>query len=309
MTRWPPPTVLSKEFFKGHGLGNDYLVFEEGEEMALRWVEHCPASVIATEESGVTGSWWSSGGGGRPRRRVRLRMFNPDGGEFERSGNGLRVFAAWWALRRPEEKEVAVRVGGDVVALTIGERTPEGLEVSAAMGRAAVGLGAVGGEPDPGPGEEQPGLYTLLDGPEGGAYDVVPVRIGNPHVVIPVSAGDLNRDTLLKIGPWMAKHPRLKDGANVQIVAARPPDEADILIWERGVGVTSASGTSSCAVAAAMVSVGRLDPGWIRISMPGGELRIHVDTELDVTLQGPVQEVMEGELSDDLLSRITSGRG
>jgi diaminopimelate epimerase len=68
------------------------------------------------------------------------------------------------------------------------------------------------------------------------------------------------------------------------------------LIWERGVGRTSASGTSSCAVAVASVVEGRVQPGTIDVEMPGGILQVTVSEGLDVVLRGPVEAVMDGVL-------------
>ena len=77
------------------------------------------------------------------------------------------------------------------------------------------------------------------------------------------------------------------------------------MIWERGVGPTSASGTSSCAVAVALVARGALAPGDISVGMPGGRLTVTVSPELDVVLRGPVEEVCTGALTDDFLAALS----
>jgi len=114
-------------------------------------------------------------------------------------------------------------------------------------------------------------------------------------------------ERLSEVGPWLVAHPALRHGANVQLASVIGLNRCRALIWERGVGRTSASGTSSCAVAVAMVSSGRLDPGEIRVEMPGGALLVDVDGELDVTLRGPVEEVFDGELSEALLATFERG--
>ena len=89
MTRWLTRPRLSRGFYKAHGLSNDYLVFEEGDDWTAT-----PAAIRAVCDrfSGVgsDGIVVLLSGAGRPS----LRMFNPDGGEFERSGNGLRILAS-----------------------------------------------------------------------------------------------------------------------------------------------------------------------------------------------------------------------
>ncbi len=69
------------------------------------------------------------------------------------------------------------------------------------------------------------------------------------------------------------------------------------MIWERGAGWTLASGSSSCAAAAAAVRNGLSDHGRIRVGMPGGELIVHVRGDWSLRLEGPVEEVCTGVLS------------
>ena len=117
---------------------------------------------------------------------------------------------------------------------------------------------------------------------------MVPVGIGNPHAVLfaDTLAVELTPAALEQLGPGVAMHPALAHGANVQLARAAPPAALDILIWERGVGPTTASGTSACATAAAAVATGRLEPGKIEVRMPGGSVRVRVSRELDVVLRG-----------------------
>ncbi|HSR42628.1 MAG TPA: hypothetical protein VLL48_10660, partial [Longimicrobiales bacterium] len=129
---------LASGFFKGHGLGNDYLVFEGGDAWRAS-----PAAVAAvchrTRGVGADGIVSVSD---RGDEGWTLRMFNPDGGEFERSGNGLRIFGAHLARRGElaEGETIAVRTGGDTVRLTLEGRGDDGTcRVAVEMGRAAVG--------------------------------------------------------------------------------------------------------------------------------------------------------------------------
>ncbi|HET9948797.1 MAG TPA: hypothetical protein VFQ22_07735, partial [Longimicrobiales bacterium] len=109
MSRWPEPPRLSASFYKAHGLGNDYLVFEEGDAWRAS-----PAAVRAVchRHTGVGGDGIVALLAGRSGEAFRLRMFNPDGSEFERSGNGLRVLAAYLAGRLRVRSPYRVEVGG-----------------------------------------------------------------------------------------------------------------------------------------------------------------------------------------------------
>jgi diaminopimelate epimerase len=143
-----------------------------------------------------------------------------------------------------------------------------------------------------------------MSGPDGERLKVVPVNVGNPHMV--VLTEDVTEARLSVLGPFLVVHPALAHGANVQLAKGTGAGRCDALIWERGVGRTSASGTSSCAVAVAMVHEGRLPPGRVTVSMPGGELEVTVSADFDVVLRGPVEESCTGEIAARLLGRLAS---
>ncbi len=145
-------------------------------------------------------------------------IWNPDGSQAEMSGNGTRIAARW----------LADRTGEEVVRVRVGDR-----EVVARM------LGGDEVEQDLGP--VKVGTEELVDG-----IVVVPVDVGNPHAVV---VGD--PDDLPTIGPALETHPRFPDRTNVQVARVDAPGEVTARVWERGVGETTASGTSAVAVAAA----------------------------------------------------------
>ncbi len=294
----PPPT-LDAAFYKAHGLGNDYLVFEAGEDWtagpdAVARICHRWRGVGA---DGIVCLVGRPGGDGPDA--WSLRMFNPDGSEFERSGNGLRILATYLASRNevaPDEV-FRVRVGGDEVGMLVhaGDRAGP-RDVSVDMGRVRIGPEAVGLIGD-----------APLEHPELGALDVTPVSVGNPHCV--VFGRTLDAGSLAEVGPFLETHERIPEGTNVQLASVEGPGRLRILIWERGVGVTSASGTSSCAAASAAVHRGALEPGSIEVVMEGGELSVEVERDLEVRLRGPVEEICVGRLADGFLRSVRSGRG
>lgn len=292
----PRPRV-GRAWYKAHGLGNDYLVFEEGEA----WSAH-PDNVAAICER-----WQGVGGDGivvlmrAAGALFPLRMFNPDGSEFERSGNGLRVLASYLhhrGLVREEPFEVAS--GGDRIRMHVHGRDAVGrYDVEVEMGRARVGEDAVA--------LRRGALaHGRLEVAAGGSVPIVPVSVGNPHAVVfaDALAEPFATATLDRVGPALAKHPAFAEGANVQLARAAPPDALDILIWERGVGPTTASGTSACASAVAAVATGRLAPGEIEVRMQGGSFRVRVGGDLEVVLRGPVQEVTTGQLAEGFLAAL-----
>jgi diaminopimelate epimerase len=162
-------------------------------------------------------------------------IWNPDGSTAEMSGNATRIVAAWLGAERTR-----VRVGGrDVVARRMAD------------GRIEQDLGEVHvAEP-----ERIAGL------------DVIAVNVGNPHAVV---LGD--PDDLPLIGPLLETHPRFPQRTNVQVARIDSPGLVTARVWERGVGETSASGTSAVAVAAATHREGD-----VVVSFPGGELNVRLE--------------------------------
>jgi len=279
----PRPT-LALDWYRAHGLGNDYLVaagdaaLEASDD--VRWAAEVEAvRRVCDRNLGV-------GADGimvvvTAEEPFELRAFNPDGGEFERSGNGLRIVASWLhRLGWVGEAPFRVRIAGDLVTMRVhGADADAGLwDVSVEMGRARVGPEAV---------ELQP---AALASPLG-ALDLVPVSVGNPHAVVWDAGADID-----EVGAALATSAAFANGTNVQVARISGPREIEIDIWERGVGRTSASGSSSCAAAVAAVASGRLTPGPIRVGMAGGELRVEVGPDHDVVLRGPVQAIAAGRL-------------
>ena len=292
MSRWPTPPSLSASFYKAHGLGNDYLVFEEGDAWGAS-----PEAVrsVCDPHRGVGADGIVALMADRSGGLFRARMFNPDGSEFERSGNGLRVLASHLA-RSGEPSPYLVEVGGGRVRMIVHQRLGSAHDVSVEMGSARVGADAV--ELDPAALD----ATGALPGPDGERLRVVPVSVGNPHLV--VLDEDLSEDRLHRLGRFLVSHPALGHGANVQLARATGPDACDVLIWERGVGPTAASGTSSCAAAVALVSQGSLEPGEVVVRMPGGRMVVTVGKELDIVLRGPVEEVFTGTLTPPFLAEL-----
>ena len=315
MTRFPElrPRV-GRKFYVAHGLGNDYVVMEEGEA----WGAHRRAvRLLCDRWEGVGSDGLVVVGGQVKDGPTELRMFNPDGSEFERSGNGLRIAASW--LLREDRVEAgrpfSVQVGGDVVQMEIHAPPNTGrYDVSVAMGRARVGAAAVGlsgASSDP---HATDGAHGWLETPETGPLPVHLVSVGNPHCVVFADTitdglapeGCFSSESLARIGPGLTGHPRFAHGANVQLARVLDPETVGAKIWERGVGATRASGTSACAVAVAAVESKRLSPGAITVQMDGGAMQVTVTEQLQVTLRGPVQEVCEGELTTGFASVLAA---
>ena len=301
---------LGSSFLKGHGHGNDYLVFEEGDAWP---VTAKTVQIMCHRHRGVGGDGIvallsprspgdSSGGEGESPfgSPFRLRMFNPDGSEFERSGNGLRIFGAYLFSKGEVRvgQRFSVEVGGEIVELGILSEEPGGLlNVAVEMGRARLGIDVVGGEPG------AFGAGATLPGPDGLPLKVHLVSMGNPHCVL--FRDELREEEFLELGPFLMSNAAFPAGTNVQLARVSGDGGVEILIWERGVGRTASSGTSACAVASAGVQAGHLQPGRIRVGMEGGSFMVSVSPQMEVRLEGPVQPLVRGELTREMLEGLS----
>ena len=170
---------------------------------------------------------------------VTIGILNTDGSPAEMSGNGTRIAAAW-LMARTGSQTAHVHVGSrTVVVRDTGDGTYES------------DLGAVEVAP----------VETVA------GVELTPVSVGNPHAVVlddPERIGTL--------GPLLETHPRSPERTNVQVARIDGPGEVTARVWERGVGETSASGTSAVAVAAATHRTGD-----VLVHFPGGDLRVRLN--------------------------------
>jgi diaminopimelate epimerase len=280
-------------FAKGHGLGNDYLVIEE---------RHLPRPLTTEAIARLCDRTRGVGSDGilvmvpTARAHFGLRIFNPDGSEAEKSGNGLRIFAKYlWDRRHATRETFTVDTKGGVVECQLHVRDGRVNFVTVEMGRATFRPGEI---PMKGPGPEAVGVPLEL--PDGHRLRVTAVSVGNPHCVVFVDR--LDEAECRRLGPLIETHPVFPNRTNVQFARAASRQSLDILIWERGAGFTLASGSSSCGAAAAAVRTGLCDHGRVAVRMPGGELGVEVRPDYSLRLEGPVEEVCTGTLSPEFVA-------
>jgi diaminopimelate epimerase len=276
------------EFWKGHALGNDYIVLDPADG-----APPAPAVIrgLCDRHRGVG----SDGVLVADRRRdpVGLRIFNPDGSEAEKSGNGLRIFGAWLHRtgRVAAGDALAVALPGETVELRVVDRTDDGaLVLSVDMGRASFRAGDLAYAAAP------PDAEVLGDAVEAGGEEVRIhlVSVGNPHCVVFTETLDLDR--FRRLAPAIQGLPAFERGVNVQLARVVAPDAVEIRIRERGAGETRASGSSACAVAAAARRTGRIDAEEVAVRMPGGTVRVRVDADWAIRLTGEARIVFAGDV-------------
>jgi diaminopimelate epimerase len=278
-------------FAKGHGLGNDYIVMDQAT---------LPGALSERAIVRVCDRNWGVGSDGilllvpTTRADFGLRIFNPDGSEAEKSGNGLRIFAKylWDHGHAHGRKTFTVDTRGGVVECTCHERDGRVNFVTVEMGRATFRALDI---PMNGPDREVVSVPLQLA--DGRTLTATAVSVGNPHCVVFVDR--LDEADVRALGPQLERHPAFPQRTNVQFARVAGRDAVDILIWERGAGYTLASGSSSCGAAAAAVRNGLCDHGRVTVRMPGGTLVIEVRADWSLRLEGPVEEVYTGTLSEE----------
>jgi len=279
-------------FAKGHGLGNDYIVLRR-EDLPFELSE---ASIVR-----ICDRNWGIGSDGilmavpSSRADFGLRIFNPDGSEAEKSGNGLRIFAKW--LRdhgHAKANTFTVDTKGGVVECVCHAKDGRVSFVTVEMGRATFRAPDI---PMNGPDRDVVGVPLQLS--DGTTLSVTAVSVGNPHCVVFVDR--LDDDAARRLGPLIERHPAFPQRTNVQFARVADKRTVDILIWERGAGYTLASGSSSCGAASAAVRNGLCEHGRVNVRMPGGDLVIDVRSDWSLRLEGPVEEVYTGSLNREFV--------
>ncbi len=284
-------------FAKGHGLGNDYIVLEQ---------KSLPGPLTTAAIRRICGRNWGVGSdgilllGATSRADFGLRIFNPDGSEAEKSGNGLRIFAKYlWDHGHAKTPTFTVDTPGGVVECQLEVRDGRVNFVTVEMGRATFWAPEI---PMTGTGDAVNRPLRLADGTQ---LAITAVSVGNPHCVVFVN--HLDERECRRLGPLIEDHPTFPNRINVQFARVAARDTLDILIWERGAGYTLASGSSSCGAAAAAVRNGHCDHGRVLVRMPGGELAVHVRPDWSLRLEGPVEEVCTGTLAREFVEAYVTG--
>jgi diaminopimelate epimerase len=265
-------------FEKYEGLGNDFLVVDAADENVLP-----PAAVVA-----LCDRHFGVGADGvllvlparSPACAARMRVINADGSVPEMCGNGLRCVALHLARRARAARDHAH--GNDLelrVETDAGERACR-LEGGGAEARVTVDMGLV---------------RVLGDRPltvDGRSVVVAVADAGNPHAVL---FGEFTRSDAERLGPRIATHPEFPRGTNVEF-ARIGDDGIDLVVWERGVGITLACGTGACATAAVACARGLATCARpVTVRLPGGALEVTIEESGRATMRGPARHVFSGE--------------
>jgi diaminopimelate epimerase len=237
------------EFIKAHAYGNDFLFVLREDIRDMDFAELARRLCDRHRGVGADGliAYQLTPAG------ASMRLRNADGSRAEVSGNGVRCLAAIVAERHPQlgRQGIVIDTEAGEKRLTLERMEGERLVFRAAMGQPA-------------------SVRQIAIDLGSGLLQVVALQVGNPQCVV---LGKLDDDVFRRLGPVLERHAAFPEGTNVEFAQIEAPDRVRILIWERGVGPTLASGTGACAAAVAAASFGGAARD-VEVVSPGGSQRV-----------------------------------
>ena len=262
------------KFVKYHGLGNDFVVID-------RPVSPREAVALCDRRFGV-------GADGvlmvlsSQAADAKMRILNADGSEPEMCGNGIRCVAKeLWDSGKLRKDVINIETGNGVLACGV-KLGKDGLvdTVAVEMGR---------------PRKEREKVNDPLT-VGGRTFELTCVSMGNPHAITFVDGGENLRALAEQYGPLVEKHEWFPKRTNVEFARIRG-DEVELVVWERGCGITLACGTGACGTAAAAAWTGRAPKGReLSVHLLGGTLGITVADDFSgVRMRGPARVAFRGE--------------
>ena len=267
-------------FMKMHGLGNDFVVIDR--RQGGRSVDARLAEALGDRHRGVGFDQLAVIEAGADAD-VDLIFFNADGSLAGACGNATRCVARFLmeesdapnlTLRTERGILVAEDAGGGLTRVNMGQPLLDWDKIPLAR--------------------DVDTLHLPIEG------DPVATGMGNPHCTFFVD--DAEGVNLEGLGANLENHPLYPERTNVQFASIIGTDHLRMRVWERGVGVTLASGSSSCAVAVAATRRG-LTGRQVTIDLDGG--RIEIDWRDDgVWMTGPTMHVFSGVLTDAFLEAL-----
>ncbi|MBI0582993.1 MAG: diaminopimelate epimerase [Methanomassiliicoccus sp.] len=272
-------------FWKYHGIGNDFILFEDLDLTAPTSPEIVRRLCDRRTGIGADGILYIQPDDDAD---AFMKVMNSDGSEAEMCGNGIRCAAKHlYDFAIASTECMRINTLGGVKDIDVRVRDGEAVEATVDMGAPRLDCGDIPMACD---GRFIDGTIEIGSGSVRGTA----VSMGNPHFII---FQDLDDAEVRRLGPEIHHHPIFPRKTNVEFV--RPVDgRLDVTVFERGAGWTQACGTGACAVAVAAGLKGVAPLGKdVKVRLPGGDLTINVKNDLSmVRMTGPAARVFQGEI-------------
>jgi diaminopimelate epimerase len=279
-------------FTKYHALGNDYIVINpkdiSNDRMDIEQIKR-----ICHRNFGVGSDGILLGPLNSTKCDFRLLIYNPDGSEAEKSGNGLRMFARYlWDKSLVDVAPFTVETLGGNVSCEI---RANGKSVKVEMGKVSFNSSDI---PVVGPSREVLNEEIEIDGK---LLRFCAATVGNPHCVVLTESPTF--EMAHHWGPLIESNLQFPNKINVQFMKIIDRHNIQIEIWERGAGYTLASGSSSTAAAAVAIKLGLCDSD-ITVQMPGGQIELQFGSDFSAIMTGPVTKVFDGMIKNEMFEWI-----
>ena len=291
------------QFCKYHGLGNDYLVIDPNRLSFNLKLSPKNIQLICNHHFGV-GSDGIMFGPILIKNKIHVKIFNPDGSETEKSGNGLRIFAQYlWDENYVKSENVEIFVKGQKVSVEIVDKSINLLNVN--LGKfsfkSTSEIHATANFQNNA--TESQDIINMPLNIQETLFHVTCVNVGNPHCVIFLD--EISHEITEKFGPQLENHEIFHPNrTNVQFAKIIDKNNVQIEIWERGTGYTLASGSSSAAVVCA-AHVLDLVGKKAKVHMKGGSVQVEILNE-NVLITGTVNRIFQGKFFQDFIGKLTA---
>ena len=272
-------------FVKSHGLGNDYIVMDlkkinfKLDKKRIKEICHRNYGIGADGILLLVNSKKADFG---------LKIYNPDGTEAEKSGNGLRIFSKYlYDYKYTKKRNFLIETKGGIVHSEVILKNKKIKDVKVDMGVASFESKKI-----PVKTKNKYSINQKIK-VKNQSFTYSSVTVGNPHCVIFLKKA--SKDLALKFGRLIEENKLFPKRTNVQFAQIISKNKVKIEIWERGAGYTLASGSSSCGVVSVGYKLGLLSEK-VEVIMPGGKLYIEIDKDYKLIMKGPVEEICNGQL-------------
>lgn len=272
-------------FVKSHGLGNDYIVMDlkkinfKLDKKRIKEICHRNYGIGADGILLLVNSKKADFG---------LKIYNPDGTEAEKSGNGLRIFSKFlYDYEYTKKRNFLIETKGGIVHSEVILKNKKIKDVKVDMGVASFESKKI-----PVKTKNKYSINQKIK-VKNQSFTYSSVTVGNPHCVIFLK--NTSKDLALKFGRLIEENKLFPKRTNVQFAQIISKNKVKIEIWERGAGYTLASGSSSCGVVSVGYKLGLLSEK-VEVIMPGGKLYIEIDKDYKLIMKGPVEEICNGQL-------------
>jgi len=275
------------QFWKMHGLGNDFIVVDnrDGKISDTKAAEIARTLCERRFSVGADGLLLLSNS---TSADVKMRIFNANGSEAEMCGNGIRCLAKYCYENNIVRKHtLAVETLAGIKQTWLTWENHEVKSVKVDMGTADFERSAI----------PMRGEGTCIDQDlqiDGEQYKTTCLSVGNPHCVVFVP--EVDAFPVEVVGPKIENHSLFPKKTNVEFVQVLNENELRVRVWERGCGETFACGTGACAAVAAGKRLGKVS-GRVTVHLVGGDLNIDYVERL--FMSGPAEKVFEGKLFEE----------